>query len=278
MKQKIALILAVFAMLAGASVLSAQSPQSLTMTNAEVVSVDPSQRIMVIRNTQGKNQTVELDDQLAGFGGIRPGDKVVLSLRKGPGRDRVMSISKGGASAPASESRAVTSSGGLRRRRNPLRRTRPRARRRCLASQASVNAYSDRVATLAQQANEVDRLWGEFRNVCNVSVDAHYDSREWVSLWDKQARVDLSSGSCRDLYNQILTAGETVNAGMAAGGRIREEGRAHRRRPARDPAALLDGLGRLGTHPAASASSSPNPGPAAGRAGTSARSPGRRRR
>src|SRR5262245_56118513 len=88
-KMKIALVFAAFAMLAGASVLSAQSPQSLTMTNAEVVSVDPAQRTMVIRNTQGKNQTVELDDQLAGMGGIRAGDKVVLSLRKGPGRDRV---------------------------------------------------------------------------------------------------------------------------------------------------------------------------------------------
>jgi hypothetical protein len=83
-------------------------------------------------------------------------------------------------------------------------------------AQAGLAAYSDRVAALAQQAGEVDRLWGEFRSICNVTVDAHYDSREWVSLWDKQARIDLSSGSCRSLYNQILTAGETVNSGMAA--------------------------------------------------------------
>jgi hypothetical protein len=223
-KQKIALIFAVFAMLAGASVLSAQSPQSLTMTNAEVVSVDPSQRIMVIRNTQGKNQTVELDDQLAGFGGIRPGDKVVLSLRKGPGRDRVTSISKGGAPAPASGSRVDTSPAGAATTKEPAAANAAASTAEVPASQASVNAYSDRVATLAQQANEVDRLWGEFRNVCNVSVDAHYDSREWVSLWDKQARVDLSSGSCRDLYNQILTAGETVNAGMAGAGESAKKG------------------------------------------------------
>jgi hypothetical protein len=209
-KHKIALILAAFAMLAGASVLTAQSPQSLTMTNAEVVSVDPSQRIMVIRNTLGRDQTVELDDQLAGFGGVRPGDKVVLSLRKGPGRDRVMAISKGGTVTPAPKATvAATAETAAAASANEAA---------VPASQASLNAYSDRVATLAQQANEVDRLWGELRNVCNVTVDAHYSSREWLSLWDKQARLDLSSGSCRDLYNQVLSAGETVNASMAAAG------------------------------------------------------------
>jgi hypothetical protein len=212
-KQKIAIFLAVFLMLAGASVLSAQSPQSLTMTNAEVVSVDPSQRIMVIRNTEGKDQTVELDDQLAGFSGIRAGDKVVLSLRKGPGRDRVMSITKGGAKAPAAETRAVTPAPGAAVVTSPGGTVETTV---VTPAQASLNAYADRVAALAQQASEVDRLWGEFRSICNVIVDAHYDSREWMSLWDKQARVDLSSGSCRDLYNQILTAGGTVSAGMAA--------------------------------------------------------------
>ena len=215
MKQKIALILAVFAILAGAAVLSAQTPQTLTMTNAEVVSVDPSQRLMVIRNTLGKDQTVELDDQLAGFSGIRAGDKVVLSLRKGPGRDRVMAISKGGVT-PAKDSRVVTSAPGATTTEAAAGAAANAAA--IPASQASLNAYSDRVATLAQQANEVDRLWGEFRNVCNVTVDAHYDSREWLSLWDKQARVDLSSGACRDLFNQLITAGETVNASMAAAG------------------------------------------------------------
>jgi hypothetical protein len=210
--KKIALLFAALAMLAGASVLSAQNPQSLTMTNAEVVSVDPSQRTMVIRNTAGKDQTVELDDQLAGMGGIRPGDKVVLSLRKGPGRDRVMSISKGGATAPPQETRVEPSTTGATVVHPPA----GPGVAATVATVASLDAYSDRVAALAQQAGEVDRLWGELRSACNVIVDAHYDSREWVSLWDKQARVDLSSGSCRDLYNQVLTGGQTVSAGMAA--------------------------------------------------------------
>jgi hypothetical protein len=213
--KKIALILAVSALFGGGPVLAAQSPQSLTMTNAEVVSVDPSQRLMVIRNTAGKDQTVELDDQLAGFGGISAGDKVVLSLRKGPGRDRVMSISKGGATAPAATT-VVPPATGSTTVAPPAAAAETTTTAVVTAAQASLNAYSDRVATLAQQATEVDRLWGEFRSICNVTVDAHYDSREWVSLWDKQARVDLSSGSCRNLYNQILTAGETVSAGMAA--------------------------------------------------------------
>src|SRR5262249_16858705 len=96
MQKNALLVLAVLALVVGPPGGYAQGPQSLTMTKAVVVSVDPSQRLMVIKNAEGRQQTVELDDQLAGFAGIRAGDEVVISLRKGPGRDRVMAISKGG--------------------------------------------------------------------------------------------------------------------------------------------------------------------------------------
>jgi hypothetical protein len=233
-----ALVFAVFALLASGSGLYAQAPQSLTMTNATVVSVDPSQRIMVIKNTEGRQQTVELDDQLAGFAGIRAGDQVVLSLRKGPGRDRVMAIEKAGPTSKTSTTTTTTTtttasgtSGTATSSAAPIttrerhatstqaeetRVVTPSTDAAVQRTEAALGTYSDRVATFAQQATELDRLWGETVRVCNASVDANYDSRQWVSLWDRQVRLDTSTGACRELLNQVISAGETINSGMAA--------------------------------------------------------------
>jgi hypothetical protein len=218
---KNAIIFAATALLAAASGLHAQGPQSLTMTNAVVVSVDPSQRIMVIKNTEGRQQTVELDDQLAGFAGIRPGDEVVISLRKGPGRDRVMAIEKGRPVPPGA--RTTTRSTPLVKEEARDTRVRdgggaPPATGAAVEprSAAALDAYADRVAAFSQQATEVDRLWGETLRVCNATVDANYDAREWVSLWDRQVRLDTSAGSCREILNQVISAGETINSGMAS--------------------------------------------------------------
>jgi hypothetical protein len=233
-----ALVFAVLALLAVGSGLYAQPPQSLTMTNATVVSVDPSQRIMVIKNTEGRQQTVELDDQLAGFAGIRAGDQIVLSLRKGPGRDRVMAIEKAGpttkvsttttttTTAEGTSGTATSSAAPIATRETHVTTSTQTQDTRVvtpstdaaveLRAEAALGTYSDRVATFAQQATELDRLWGEAVRVCNASVDAHYDAREWVSLWDKQVRLDTSTGACRELLNQVISAGETINAGMAA--------------------------------------------------------------
>jgi hypothetical protein len=228
---------AVLALLAGGSGLYAQAPQSLTMTNATVVSVDPSQRIMVIKNTEGRQQTVELDDQLAGFAGIRAGDQVVLSLRKGTGRDRVMAIEKAApttkvsttttttTTASGTSGTATSSADPITTREKHVTTSETQETRVVTPSteavveprvEAALGTYSDRVATFAQQATELDRLWGEAVRVCKATVDANYQSREWVSLWDKTVRLDTSTGACRDLVNQVISAGETVNAGMAA--------------------------------------------------------------
>jgi len=236
---KSTLVVAILALLAGAPGLHAQGPQTVTMTNAVVVSLDPAQRIMVIKNTDGRQQTVELDDQIAGFGGIRPGDEVVLSLRKGPGRDRVMGMEKGGsttrtttskppttstqsgtsgtatssATPPVKEETRITTSTS----REETRSVTPNGEAATEArNEAALGSYNDRVAALAQQASEVDRLWSEAVRVCKATVDASYNSREWVSLWDRQVRLDTSTGSCREILNQVISAGEGINSGMAA--------------------------------------------------------------
>ena len=54
-------------------------------TNAQVVAVDVVGRTLVIKNARGLEEKVQLDDTLGGFGDIRAGDQVILTLRTGPG-------------------------------------------------------------------------------------------------------------------------------------------------------------------------------------------------
>ena len=43
--------------------------------NVEVVSVDPVPRLVVIRNSEGTQETFDLDDGLAGAAGVKAGDR-----------------------------------------------------------------------------------------------------------------------------------------------------------------------------------------------------------
>src|SRR6185295_15954323 len=92
--------------LAGSSAVAEQTPK---YTNAEVVKVRTQERLLVIKNADGVEQTLQLDDHVAGIGEIRPGDRVILTLRGEPGRARVESFSKSEASSKsaASQTRAA---------------------------------------------------------------------------------------------------------------------------------------------------------------------------
>ena len=207
--------------LAGASIALAQAATP-KYTNAEVVTIKAQERLLVIRTNEGAEQTLELDDQVVGFGDLRPGDKVILTLRGEPGRARIEAFSKAAPPTPLAQKTETSST--------------------AVASNAEVRseeAFEQRVTTLAQQASRVDSLWNGFRISCNVTLrGGDYDgAREWLCLWDGQAQVDLSSGSCRDLFNQIIGLGEAVNSGMVAAensarqnlepGQIREIQRRH---------------------------------------------------
>jgi hypothetical protein len=65
-----------------------------TYTNVQVVSLDVAGRTLVVRNARGVEEKMELDDNLAGFGDVKAGDRVMLTLRAGPGWTRVSSIVK----------------------------------------------------------------------------------------------------------------------------------------------------------------------------------------
>lgn len=189
-----------FGLLAGANRVLAQA-STPRHTNAEVVAIKAQERLLVVRNNDGVEQTLELDDQLVGFGDLRPGDRVMLTLRGEPGRARIEAFAK--AEAAKAPSVAVET---------------PEATVANTEEVRAEDAFDRRLAALAQQASRVDNLWNSFRGSCNVTLRGgdYAGGREWLSLWDDLAQVDLSGGSCRDLFNQIVGLGQAVNSGMAA--------------------------------------------------------------
>jgi hypothetical protein len=204
---RLAAALAISGLALGASSAAAQGapPRSTPMyTNAEIVSIHPQQRTIVVRNNDGAQQRIELEDRVAGLADLRAGDRVILTLRGDPARPRVQAIVKSTKTEARGETRpesAVTAS------------DQDTDDEQLRAAQT----YSRRVADLAGEASRVDGLWTGFRTNCRVSLsDSAYEgSREWLSLWDS-VQVDLSSGYCRDLFNQIVGRGQSVNAAMAA--------------------------------------------------------------
>jgi hypothetical protein len=114
-------------------------------TNAELVSINAQTRVAVIKNTDGKQQTLQLDDAVAGFESLRAGDRVILTLREEPGMTRISSI--------------VKSQGASTAAKVPARRP---AAEKTVAVPPGLSAFADRVAALGQQAGQVDALWSDF--------------------------------------------------------------------------------------------------------------------
>ena len=200
------------AFVVGSPARAAQSLETPTYTTAKVVSIDLQNRMLVFRASDGKAQTAKLDDTVAGFPvGIRPGDQVIVSLRNEPGMPRVSSIVKSApptaANAPRPAPRATTA---------PQTEATPGPVVLVGADSAAGRAFDERVATIALDANRVDGLWNAFRNSCDVKTTGTFGgSREWTALWTNSSRADLSSGFCRDLFNQIVGLGDTVSRAMA---------------------------------------------------------------
>jgi hypothetical protein len=199
---------------------------SAAFTEAQVVAVDVIGRTLVIRSAGGVETKVQLDDNLAGFGDVEAGDLVRLTLRTGPGWARVSSIARRNA-VRAPEAGITPSS------------TPPAATEDASLGLASREAFDAQVATLAGQADRVDRVWNEFRRACKLMAEnPRDDARGWFALWEGSVRPDLSGGFCRDLFNQIVDLGEPIKASMSAAedvvrrtsspGEIREIRRQHR--------------------------------------------------
>jgi hypothetical protein len=202
----------------GASMADAQGapPRSTPIyTNAEIVSIHAQQRTIVVRNNDGTQQRLDLDDPVAGLADLRAGDRVILTLRGDPARPRVQAIVKSTKTEARAETRPDSAVTAIEQGTDGAVPAIDQATddEQLRAAQA----YSRRVADLAGEASRVDGLWTGFRTNCRVTLsDSAYEgSREWLSLWDS-VQVDLSSGYCRDLFNQIVGRGQSVNSAMAA--------------------------------------------------------------
>ena len=202
---------------AGVQTASGQEPVTTAIT-ADVLSFENQSRIMVIRGPDGARRQVLLDDIVAGFGSLRAGDRVILTIREEPGMARASSLFKSNLSQRSTElrTRALPTS----ELQDDLDTTDTTAAMPPLNSEFDLSTrslFSQQVSALAARANAVDLLWGQFRSACDVRTSSQYvDAREWFGLWDGRVAADLSSGFCRDMFNEIVDAGASINASMAA--------------------------------------------------------------
>ncbi len=201
----VALCVPAFAAVEGISTQKGTSDNGpLTYTNVRVVAIDAVGRTLVVRNAQGVEEKMQLDDNLAGFGNIRAGDRVILTLRTGSGWPRVTSIVE---SREEPAPRLAASPW-------PSPPAAPVDSSQVLASR---EAFAAQVASLAGGADRVDRVWNEFRSACKPEAgNQPQGTRGWFAVWEGSVRADMSGGFCRDLFNQILDLAEPVKAGMSA--------------------------------------------------------------
>ena len=170
-----------------------------TYTNAQVVSIDPARRILVIRSSKGRTESLVFDDLLASTGGIKAGDRVIVTVLGGPGRKRVRAISLARATPAASPTPPLSQTAGI------SERTRAR------------EAFARQVASISQDARGVDASWASFVTACKViQPETMSGGRDWFGLWDNRVQADYTNGFCRDLFNQIVSSGEAVKKAMAA--------------------------------------------------------------
>jgi hypothetical protein len=70
------------------------------------------------------------------------------------------------------------------------------------ARERGAATFTSRIVTLAPMADQVDRLWQNYKTTCNVTVPAgRFDgTREWIALWDDR---ELVSDDCIELTRDV---------------------------------------------------------------------------
>jgi hypothetical protein len=186
----------------GAAAWGQEPTPAPTYANAEVVSIDPATRLVVIKGSTGAQETLEFDDGLVGPAGVKAGDRVIMTVRGEPGRRRVSAITKMTGKPTAARPRSSATPGATSA--DP--------------SRAEVRQhFANQVASLSQQAGAVDGVWASFASSCDAKPSSRVEGgRDWFGLWDGRVKADLSGGFCRDLFNQIVTAGEGIKRAMAS--------------------------------------------------------------
>jgi hypothetical protein len=198
-------------LLGGALATAAEAP---LYTNVRIVSVDARTRALVVRDNEGRSRLLHFDPQVA-VPPLRRGEEVIVAIEGGADGQRVSTILR--SQAPAGE--AALQQGTTAAAEDPGRAgtgaTSFPAPPEPVPS-AALDTYANRVAALAQQALRVDADWNTFVQACGVSVTVPR-SRGWFALWEPGSlRVDLTSGVCRELHNEVVAGGEQVKGAMLA--------------------------------------------------------------
>jgi hypothetical protein len=168
--------------------------------NAELVSADPARRVVVVRLPGGGTRSYEMDDLLAGAPGVKPGDRVILTLRGGSGVPRVSAIARA-----SGRSSAIV-----------IAKSPQVSVRREVDVVAAREVFARQVAQLADDARPVDVLWSNFVADCRPQPVSPNDGRAWFGLWDGRVQADYTTSGCREIFNQIVAEGEAIKQGMAA--------------------------------------------------------------
>jgi hypothetical protein len=180
-------------------------PVTSAYANVEVVSIDAVTRLVVIKSSKGAEETLEFDDTVAGAAGLKAGDRVMMTVRGEPGRKRISAIAKVNGGSAKSTTVATSSSPASGPPDSDLARGEVREH------------FANQVASLSQQARAIDGVWGSFVASCNAKPASSAEGgRDWFGLWDGRVKADLSSGFCRDLFNQLITSGEAIKKEMAS--------------------------------------------------------------
>ena len=199
--------------------------QAPLYTNVEIVSVDAPNRSLMVRTNAGQARMLRVDEQV-NLAGLRRGDEVIVALRGDrvsrilrrpapptdvavapPGRPATRPAVRGPGNLGSTSATAVSGSTSATSLPPDEAPADPRP---------ALDAFATRVALISEQAFSVDAAWSVFANACNASAALPLD-RAWFALWEQNGlRADLSTSTCRELYNKVVDRGEPVKAAMAA--------------------------------------------------------------
>ncbi|MEO8358520.1 MAG: hypothetical protein ABI672_00700 [Vicinamibacteria bacterium] len=210
MKNRIAFILGA-GLLIGASTAQAawqEGAEAARYSNVELVSVDPARRVVVVKDAKGGRETLLMDDTLGSVGNVKPGDRVIITVRAGAGQRFLSAITKA-----AGSSSAARVPSGILMTTAPVQTT---ATRVVVNKTAAKEAFAAQVSSISNDAKPIDGMWAAFVTGCDGKSSSTGDGRPWFGLWEGGVQADYSTGQCRELFNQMVAAGEATKQGMVS--------------------------------------------------------------
>ena len=75
----------------------------------------------------------------------------------------------------------------------------------------AASSFASAVLRLSGEADDLDRLWTDYKQECGVRVARQYDfGREWFSIWDRAAEATINAPACGDALRRLRQAGDKL--------------------------------------------------------------------